>query len=57
MGPWRATGTRHQPLIVEVRGSPLRGYFVPGRDGTGARCLGKNLCRHGRVAQLPQNMK
>ena len=22
-------------LLVEVRGSPLRGYFVPGRDGTG----------------------
>ena len=26
---------------VEVRGSPMRGYFIPGRDGTGAWCLGK----------------
>ena len=30
------------PYIIGVRGSPLRGYFVPGRDGTGARWLKQN---------------
>ena len=34
--------------LVEVRGFPLRGYFIPGREDTGARCLGKLLCRRRR---------
>ena len=37
-------GTTQSPCStnnVEVRGSPMRGYFILGCDGTGAWCLGK----------------
>ena len=45
---------RQQPLLlfmklIGVRGSPLRGYFIPGRDRTGARWLKQNPCRRRRV--------
>ena len=35
-----------------MRGFPTRGYFIPGRDGTGARWLAKKTCR--RRATLAQ---
>ena len=41
--------TGYQPCgtssVVDVRGFRALGYFIPGRDGTRARWLGKNPCR------------
>ncbi len=35
----------HIKYKIGVRGFPARGYFIPGRDGAGARWLGIVPCR------------